>query len=105
MNTKNDDQKTTDNPEAKTPDGAELGARNCSAADITKWDVQALSDILDAWNAISNVDKLEDGYAYATDHCHDIYDAGWELLTKLQRIVSEQPNAAMSHPHKPEGEA
>src|SRR5581483_1748735 len=67
-----------------------------SAARVTKDDVRTLREILKAWDAISNVDKLEDGYANATDHCHDIYDAGYALLEKLERMLTQPPNEKLS---------
>lgn len=61
----------------------------CDLKGVHKWDVRNLSDALDAWDAISNVDRLEDSYVHATDHCHDIFDGGIELLEKLKRGLDE----------------
>lgn len=53
---------------------------------ITKYDAKLLRDILEEWDAISDAKTIDEGSEHATDHRHDIYDAGWDLHSKLEKL-------------------
>jgi hypothetical protein len=52
---------------------------------LTQNDANTIRVIIAAWNVVSNDAKA---YDYMTDHCHDLYQEGLELVDKIERIAN-----------------
>ncbi len=57
---------------------------------ITEADATTLRDILKAWEVISSAKSLEEIYANATDHRHDLFAEGEVLLDKMTKLAKSQ---------------